>query len=176
MSNYKNIKLDIPFFKEGVTFNTKSSHYTLEKSLSQELYNIIESGGLTIHLVEVFYRKPGSPSPIHTDGRGQTDIGKLNFVFDTSNSKMVWYAVKEGTNPKMKNTNIGTKYNSYDINDVDVIESIHLTGPVIIQAGIPHNIIDITTPRTCVSVVMMKNGQLATIEQITDVFSKYVVN
>jgi hypothetical protein len=168
--------LDIPFFKEGVAFTSTDTHYSVKNSLSDELCNIIKSGGLTIHLVEAFYRTCGNFSPIHTDSMGQPDIGKLNFVFDSANSKMVWYTPKNGMFPIAKITKIGTKYNTYNTNQVDILESVHLTGPVIIQAGVPHNIVDVTGPRTAVSVILFKDGRIAKMGEIVEVFNKYVIN
>lgn len=174
---YKIIQMNIPFFKEGVEFTRTDGHYNvgLENSISDELYNFILSKGLTVHLVEAFYRNLRHVSPIHTDSIGQSNLGKLNFIFDSGNSEMRWYSPKEGEFPINKTTVIGTKYKQYETNQVDVIESAHLTGPAIVQVGVPHNIVNVTGPRTCVSIVLFKNRQMAKMEEIIEAFSEYIV-
>jgi hypothetical protein len=47
--------------------------------------------------------------------------------------------------------------------------------PSIIQAGVPHNIVNYIEPRWCLSIVLVKqNGERLTMKESINIFNKYV--
>lgn len=180
MINYKLFTTEIPFFKDDINYDSfpKTFHGSVPESyLSNELLKIIQSTGLTIRLVETFFRNPNrNPrSPIHVDAGGRfTDIAKLNYIFRGNGSKMLWYQPLND-NKIISKTPINTSYISYELDQVKLIESVELHGPAIIQAGVPHSIINETEDRLCVSVVLFNSSRPATMNEVLTLFEPYLI-
>jgi hypothetical protein len=66
---------------------------------------------------------------------------------------------------------------AYDLHEVEIIGRQTVGFPSIVQAGIPHNIINYEEPRYCLSVVFVKNTgrELLTMTEAIDLFDKYSV-
>jgi len=105
---------------------------------------------------EVFYTPPKGQLPIHIDVYGD-EITKMNWIYGATDSEMIWYKVKDPNKPLNKQlTPIGTPYVLYNLEDCDKIFSDRIQKPSIINAAIPHGVINPTDiGRWCVSYVLL---------------------
>ena len=179
MNNFYFLNLDIPLFKEGITFHdiTKVSIAILdeEKYLNEKIFMLLDSLGLKIFFVETFFKTPDKPSGIHIDASGG-DYTKLNWVFGGGDSKMGWFEPID-KKPKLisKNT-AGKPFVSYAQNEVTEIERTVVKNPTLIQVGLPHNVFDVTEERFCVSILFKhkSSDQRPTMNESVQIFKKYI--
>jgi hypothetical protein len=90
---------------------------------------------------------------------------------------MCWY---ESLDKKYKPINVTpTKTLSihYTSDDVKEIERTKIQNPIIVQVGIPHNIIDVTEDRLCISLVPKHKSILArvTMAESLVIFKDYLI-
>ena len=177
MTNCVDINLHLNPLKEGIDIKSYgiNSHTRFPISdINPDLIELFESLDLKILLVEVFYTKPHRFTSIHTDARGG-DYTKLNYIYGGNNSKMVWYKPKNDIEKSVSTTSIGTPYLEYKMSEVTKIEDKVVNFPSIIQAGIPHNIINQKEPRYCLSIVLIRNNDnRLTMKESIELFSNYI--
>jgi hypothetical protein len=157
MQNFRYLNLNIPLFNEGVSINSfpkcNIAIIDKEKLIHPEIFKFFDSLGLQIFFVESFFKYPGN-GIIHTDA-ASGDYTKLNWVFGNGDAKMIWYKTKENI-VKTSLKNIAEKtYLKYFQHEVDEIERAVIKNPTLVQVGIPHNIIDITEDRLCISIIFI---------------------
>ena len=186
MKNFYFLNLDIPLFKDGITEADipRESISTLEqeKYISKELFNFFDSLNLKILLVESFFKTTGAKGGIHVDFTGG-DYVKLNWVFGDNNAKMIWYepintSSTDVLSKLIHKTPTNTSYILYPLNRVREIERAVIKNPTLVQVGIPHNILDVTEDRICVSIVIKDKdtNKRLTMSEAIDRFSSYIPN
>jgi hypothetical protein len=179
MNNFCFLNLKIPLFKEGITVNDlPKTHIAIidrEKIINENIFQFFKSLNLKISLVETFYKTPGATGSIHTDVDGG-DYTKLNWVFGGRESQMCWYKPKARVKKRISVTSANTRYLSFNALEVDEIERTPITGPVLVQVGIPHHIINVKESRYCVSFVFLnQNNQRLTMKESVNVFKDYIL-
>ena len=186
MKNFYFLNLDIPLFKNGITVadipKESISILDQEKYISKDIFNFFNSLNLKILLVESFFKTTGAKGGIHVDFTGG-DYVKLNWVFGDSNAKMIWYE-PINTSPNdilskfLHKTATNTSYILYHLNRVKEIERAVIKNPTLVQVGIPHNVLDVTEDRICVSIVIKdKNtNKRLTMSEAVDRFNSYIPN
>ena len=178
MTNCFDINLHLNPLKEDIDIKSYGidSHARLPISdINPDLIELFKSLDLKILLVEVFYTKPHRVTSIHIDARGG-DYTKLNYIYGGKNSKMVWYKPKNDIKKSVSTTSIGTPYLEYKMSEVTKIEDKVVNFPSIIQAGIPHNIINQAEHRYCLSIVLIRNNDnRITMEESIELFSNYII-
>lgn len=140
-------------------------------------YELMESNGLILRRVELFYGPENTPYTlgIHIDN-GPGDRSKINWVFGGEGCTMHWYRI---TNSKPKDqlnltTPVGSRYNVFEPDEVTMIHTNTIKNPSLVQAGIPHNIINPGKERWCYSMVVEDpaTGDNATFGRIKKIFNK----
>ena len=87
---------------------------------------------------------------------------------------MMWYKPKDNIVKSTTKTAINTRYISYASYEVEMIDKQSVKFPSIIQAGIPHNIINYSEPRWCLSIMLVKNtGERLTMKESINIFNEY---
>ena len=171
------VKDDTPLFKP----HYQLPHYAerLHQDVSIDVINPywidrVESGGLQVLRVELFYAPPGLDyvMGIHTDS-GMGDRSKINWVFGGEGSLMHWYRV---VNPKQKEqlvTPVGSQYNLYEPDEIKLMHSTTIQNPAIVQIGVPHNITNPGQERWCYSMVITDpaTGSNATFGSVKRIFT-----
>lgn len=156
MQHFSFLNLDIPLFKEGISYTDLSrkniAMLDQDQYINEEILNFFDSLNLTLLLVESFFKRPGATGNIHVDAMGG-DYAKLNWVFGGGDSKMCWYDPHNKSVKPIFKTSTGTPYIAYTHDQVDRIEVTAIRNPTLVQVGIPHNIINVTEDRFCVSFV-----------------------
>ena len=116
------------------------NRYFKETIRSQLLKNLpeleTEIKNSVINFVQLFYTPPNAGRNIHTDGR---NLWGLNYVIpQDSDSHMSWYKPLSTVEKQPKETVIGTKYFTYELNEVQLLENQTLHGLCLVSTNIPH--------------------------------------
>jgi len=178
MTNCVDINLSLNPLKEGIdikSYNTANHIRFPLSNINNDLISLIDKLNLKILLTELFYTKPYVITKIHIDVTGG-DYTKLNYIFGGKDSEMLWYKPKDNTTKSINKTPIDTSYISYALHEVEMIDKQFVKFPSIIQAGVPHNIINYSEPRWCLSIVLVKqNGERLTMKESKEIFNDYIV-
>ena len=148
--------------------------------LNEELIDFFKNRGIHLIRVEVFYTVPRGSNIIHSDVTTLGDVAKINWVYGGNGSKMEWYQPNSTYNPEVK-SGTPTKTNSPTLNfsktEVDLVHEQPVQSPSIVQAGCPHNMINGSTERICISTIFenIETRQRLTIAEATKIFREYVV-
>lgn len=150
------LNLNIPLFKDNTNSHSfpKVRHKRLTIDLiNPEIHRLFDSLNLRIILVEVFYSKPNLFSGIHVDSTGG-DINKINWIYGGKDCQMHWYSINDSNSVKDEDkTIIGTRYQSFNLDEVTLEYSNVLSSPSLVHGGVPHNVNNGTEDRWCVSLV-----------------------
>jgi hypothetical protein len=156
MKNFCFLNLNISLFKDEKSIDDipKSMIHTLNhyEFLNKELLSFFDSLNLKITFAETFFKAAGHSGGIHVDSLGG-DYIKLNWIYGSGESQMCWYEILDKKDKPVNTTSTNTKSIIYTFNEVKEIERTKVYNPTIVQVGIPHNIIDVTEDRLCVSLV-----------------------
>lgn len=122
-----------------------------EKYINPEVSSILRNKGFDIESIEIFKANKANPrlkihiddSPFLNGGYVHDDIGKLNWIYGNLNCNMIWYRELEGTVRK-DSVNSFSPFVEFAEEDVEEIININLGRNAIIQAAIPHTVINET--------------------------------
>jgi len=154
-------------------------HYKLElNAVNPEIKSFLEKLGIGILTVEVFFTPPFMKRGIHIDTAYSGDNTRLNWIYCQGENIMNWYTPKGGVQPMIKDTLVSTKSLSYNANQVELIhiEKI-ISGTVIVQVGIPHNVQNLRYPRwsVCFSICKLQDKSRITVEEAQLLFKNYII-
>lgn len=156
--NSLNIKLP-PLSPDFNIFETTRHQISVDtKYVNPELTKLLSDLGIYVVYIDLFYRKPFHVGSIHCDETGG-DITKINWVYGGKGSSMNWYKIKHDTNLKNKKvstTEASTSYIRFESTEVDFCyRSSMLSGPYLIQAGLPHLVMNCVENRYALSFVIV---------------------
>ena len=179
MNKYCNhLNLDFPLFKENVDVNQFKQVYHTRGDVAIHLHpallDFLNSINLQVTHLEMFYSKPEFKQKIHIDNTGNECV-KINYVFGGANSIMNWYTIKDNIVPTIKETRIGTKYISCAEDEVNLVHQSVVKFPSLIQVGVPHNIINSSEDRLCVSLMLSRNKIHITMNEALTIFKPYII-
>lgn len=184
MNNYcVDLNLDLPIFESALTpVEFLKQNYKLEghfqvdvNHLSTELKMFFDKVGLTVRLVEIFYRQPNAVGNIHSDTEIAGDYAKLNWVY--GNGTMYWYKTNKNYTPTILNTTAIKSYALYySESEVELVHSQIVGQPSLVQVGCPHKVINDNTERFCISVVFetVNTKERLTFQEAISVFSEFI--
>jgi hypothetical protein len=158
----RHLKLPLELDSSGLkkiqeSYKDINSYFVFDIDVDPNIVNYLKTNfNVDVTHGEVFYTPPKGRLPIHIDVYGD-EITKMNWVFGATDSEMVWYKIKDPNKPLNKQlTPIGTPYVLYEIDDCDKIYSDRINKPSIINAAIPHDVINNTDiGRWCISYVLL---------------------
>lgn len=149
------LKFDIPVF-------AKANHQRID-TIPQPLIEFLKDHECQVSIAEVFKKDPGyhSHRGIHLDGLDFDDHVKINFVIDNFDSIMCWWQAKE---PKYLNnevTVIGTNFIWAEAQHCDLLASVSIDRPALVNVGQLHSIESVTvnTRYAFTFMIMKNNGQ-----------------
>lgn len=151
-------------------------HITVDPAvINPHWANKLAQHGLRMGRVELFYGPPDFPYTlaIHTDTT-MGDRGKLNWVIGGEGCTMHWYRVVTERPKERLPTQVGSVYNNYEPDEVECIHTTVVKTPSLVQAGIPHNIVNPGQERWCYSMVVddPKINTNATFRSVKKVFEQ----
>jgi hypothetical protein len=169
---------DTPLFVEGYQHPhyPERCHVDVDPAeISPHWYELMERNNLILKRVELFYGPPNNPYTlgIHIDN-GYGDRSKINWVFGGAGSVMHWYQPLHSHNKQVQSTPVHSNYTLYEPSEVKLLHSQEIVNPSLVQAGIPHNIVNPGHERWCYSMVIMdpKTNDNATFGRIKNLFKK----
>lgn len=133
----------------------RRTELVIQEHINEDIIDVLAKRNITVILAELFYSVPHITSVIHSDTFGN-DISKINWIYGGKGSKMNWYHVNQENNlisGSSRNT-----YKMYQENEVSLIHSTELCSPSLIQAAVPHNIINGAEERWAVSLMLRDNS------------------
>jgi hypothetical protein len=135
---------------------------------------------LNIRYSEIFHLVPGKyvEHAIHIDGTEFDRHVKLNFVYCDSPSYMNWYTLKKRKSLSSRLTPAGTNFLSAHDDDVDLVYSVQVGKPSLVNVGVLHNIsTGIQTPRCCFSFLIgyIDSNSIVTWDNAIEIFKDYII-
>ena len=177
--NFKKLNLGVPFLQSDldITNIRKVSKFNSLLILDPLLINLISKLGLKAdRTVVIYYPRSASTSLIHIDDDGVLDQTNLNFVIYNESAMTNWYSPIVGYSGNPMSTTLAS-IRSYDINKLTLIESINTTGEGLFQAGVPHNVSNISSDRWCFSVKLRTlENNVVKWEDAVRTFEKFIMN
>lgn len=173
---------DIPLFKEEqflFVLKTKNHYKINPDEIHPAMHLAFNKLDLEIVFVESFFKIPFQSNRIHKDAPGYTDATKINWVFDGEDSTMNWYEPRnDKVLPLQDITSIGVQYSYYQRSDLNLLHSQQVTGPSIVQVGIPHNITMGTKHRHCISAFFKQknSSEYIPFDKSKDLFKDYIIS
>lgn len=181
MKNFCFLNLNIPLFKDGKSIDDipKSHIFTLnrEEFLNKELLSFFDSLNLKITFAETFFKGSGHRGHVHVDSLGG-DYIKLNWIYGSGESQMCWYEILDKKDKPVNITSTKTQSIHYTLDEVKEIERTKIYNPTIVQVGIPHNIIDVTKDRLCISLIPKhkSTNKRVTMAESLLIFKDYLID
>jgi hypothetical protein len=148
-------------------------------SINPAMKTFLESLGVGVLMVEVFYTPPFMNRGIHIDTAQGGDITKLNWVYCEGDHIMNWYEPKPDAPRNIAMTGVSTNYVSYKDSEVNLVHSEKMTtNNIIVQVGSPHNVRNLRYPRwaLCFTICYLKDNSRITIAEAQEIFKDYLVN
>jgi hypothetical protein len=145
--------------------------------LHPEMKEWLDNVGLRVTWIELFYRTPFSFMSIHTD-TSPGDFTKINWVYGGRDSTMTWYKLNDSdpSNKSITKTDVNTSYTNYTSGEVTPIFSSTMSGPHVVQVGIPHSISNPREKRYCLSfVVEDKSGKRLSMAETCALLANYII-
>ncbi len=145
--------------------------------MNSEMKTFLESLGIKVSWIELFYRKPGYPGSIHADSIGG-DFTKINWVTGGKDSIMIWFKIINSAIEKNKTslTMANTGYIKYMWDEVTMVHSEFMLGPSLVQVGVPHLIINPSEDRYCLSFVLTDMyGKRLTMAESCKLLKDYII-
>lgn len=172
-----NLNFNIPVFRDSVDLEKFTSCYQMQghrSDLNPTLLKFLLTKNIKVFFFETFFLLPDNREVIHIDHLSG-DYVKLNYVYYGNNSKMNWYKPKDEIKKSISTTPIGTKFISYNKNEVDLLHSQSVGFPGLVQVGIPHSITNPEDKRLCISLVLhnLKCKRL-TMNESLEIFKEYI--
>jgi hypothetical protein len=180
MNRYCNhLNLDfLPLFKETVDINqfklVRHTKGNLKFHLHPVFLDFLNSINLQAGGLEMFYSNPNFIQGIHIDDTGNERV-KLNYIYGGKNSFMNWYDIKDNVVPVIKQTRTGSSYVEFTEDEVNLVYQSNVKFPSLVQVGIPHNIINPTEHRLCVSVLLYRNNSCINMTDAIESFKQYMI-
>jgi hypothetical protein len=183
MNNYcVDLQVDLPLFDSNLSpveflkqKYTLTGHFQintddLNKKLSLWFLNL----GLSIRLIEIFYRQPNAVGNIHSDTSIPGDYAKLNWVY--GNGIMNWYKIAGINNSTIHITDINSHAIYYKESEVELVHSQKVGQPSLVQVGCPHKVINFDSERVCISLVFesINTKQRLTFQEAKTLFKDYI--
>jgi hypothetical protein len=106
-----------------------------------------------------------------------SDISKLNWVWGGTGSVMEWRSLKSGRELKSKLTPIYTSYLHADLEDTDVIDSVELKNPTLVQVGCLHSVKNTIDTRYCLAICFIdkETKKRIPMEKAIEIFNEYTL-
>ena len=146
--------------------------------INPKLVNFLSQYGLQAKWLEVHMRTPGYICKIHTDTfTSKGEYVKINWVYGGRNSYMSWYSPKNSKSGTSRLTDIEkTEFVEYQPYEVDLIATYPTHNkPYIVQAGVPHTVINPKETRYCLCCVLQTtSGGKPTMNEVKNLLINYI--
>jgi len=171
------INLDIsPLRGEiDITSFTKEYWKTIPISdINPKLIIFLMQHGLGFPKVATFYSEGEMVHPIHIDNGSLSDMVKINWTYG-DNHIMNWYSTD--INKQSSTENIDRTYIYYKSSEVKLIHSQKVDCPSLVQVGLPHNVVNYSGSRRCISMALFHKhtNKYVTMQEALELFTGIIV-
>jgi hypothetical protein len=152
-------------------------HYELGlDTINPKMKSFLESLGVGVIMVEVFYTPPFMERGIHIDTPNGGDITKLNWLYCEGEHRMHWYNQKaEG---EVQQNRVATKLIHFTKDQVELIHTETLTtNNVLVHVGVPHNVRNLRHRRwaICLTICKLNSTNRITVAESQQIFKDYII-
>ena len=155
MSDYfKKLSFPVPFLSESFVCEKqwKLGTAPITEILSPDMLELLKKiDDFRLKGLIIYYSGESTSSPIHIDNYNVYDQTNLNFYINANDSLVNWYRSINKYPGLPKHNGVAWK-RDYEIDKMQLIESVNLQGACLFQSGVPHNVSNITSPRWCISI------------------------
>ena len=179
MSNYfKKLSFPVPFLNESFVYDKprKLGITPVTEILSPEMLELLKKiDNFRLGGIIIYYSETQKSSAIHIDNHNVYDQTNLNFYINAKDSIVNWYRPTDNYLGIPKHNGVAVK-RDYEIDKMQLIESVNLQGACLFQSGVPHNVSNITSPRWCVSIkVSLHNSKYFKWQDALSKFEQFIV-
>lgn len=176
--------LNLPFnFNKELPDFSESPHVVMTRADFPLFERWLNTLKLTIRHADVFKKEPGWPfnynGTIHIDGNDFDNHAKINFVYNSGTSKIVWYKLKDGCSVIDFPSRAYTPAKAAKPDDCVQVASALTNRPMVLNVGQLHDIRDIDQTRFCFSFQLAPLGNLKSKvfwKDIPEYFKDYIDN
>jgi len=189
-TNFVELNLNLKILRDDFKYLTyhRSQHMIYrpepEKSLHPELISFFKSLNVKTK-VFLFKTPPKIKSAIHSDGitTNNRDCA-INWVWGAEEHIMCWWKEKSNNvkstfnNARDTHASVGpVEYLNWNIDQVDLIQSVKITKPSLVKIGMPHSVENFSnTDRWCLSIRMILPPSTVTWDKSLKLFKEYIIN
>jgi len=156
----------------------KHSKLDINTELRQEVKDFFDKYNMFIEVVEIFYLFPYGSMSIHNDRAVPGDFSKVNWIYGGKDSVMNWYKVLNGSGggAPLYTTPINSPSLQYRPHEVELVHTQTVGQPSLVQVGCPHNVVNGSEERFCVSVVFKHKSTRSrvTMQESLEIFKNYI--
>jgi hypothetical protein len=177
-NNFKKLSFPVPFLSESFVCEKQwklgTAHIT--EILSPDMLELLKKiDDFRLNGLIIYYSGESTSSPIHIDNYNVYDQTNLNFYINAKDSLVNWYRPTDNYLGMPKHNGVAVK-RDYEIDKMQLIESVNLQGACLFQSGVPHNVSNITSPRWCVSIkVSLHNSKYFKWQDALSRFDQFIV-
>jgi hypothetical protein len=176
--------INLPIYPLRVDIDTLPKVYWTALKISDVNSNLlsffIKHGTLPTSIAS-FYSEGFIEHPIHIDNTHESDMVKFIWTFG-ENHLMNWFATKNNFIEKKAYAGDGKLIDSryhipYLPHEVSLVHSQPVGFPSLIQAGIPHNVVNFSGERRCISIALVniKTREYITMAHAIKLFNDYIL-
>jgi hypothetical protein len=186
----KKLSLPIPFNPVNLNSYQIQSKTTRESPFQSDILNVefidwLKQFDLFVNDCRVFNAPPLVRYDPHKDIsfipdllKLHSDCVKINVVYNSVNSKMIWYKLKKNMSPKVVTNRVGDKINVYPIDILDQIYEAETDSSSMLINGMEiHTLHNGTTHRLCFSMPLfnLSNRKRISWDKAVNIFKDYLV-
>ena len=179
MNNYCN-KLNFPNLNVDLTSHKKENRNQIrvpKDILGTDIKHVLDSVGVKVSWVEVFFLGKDADHTIHCDGHELDDKAKLNYIVGGKDSLMAWYSDVDPNKIEKRTSPANTSYLA--INADQITPSFSRTmdeGFYLVHVGMFHNVWNKHEDRYCLSACLLdsETNQRLTFQQLQIRFIYYI--
>jgi hypothetical protein len=176
-NNFKKLSFPVPFLNESFVYDKprKLGITPVTEILSPEMLELLKKiDNFRLGGIIIYYNETQESSAIHIDNHNVYDQTNLNFYINAKDSLVNWYRPTDNYLGIPKHNGVAVK-RDYEIDKMQLIESVNLQGACLFQSGVPHNVSNITSPRWCVSIkVSLHNSKYFKWQDALSKFEQFI--
>lgn len=164
---------DLPELTPNFNFEIKPDQTYTNCHIDDSTYSIVEnwinSLGLTIGHFSALICAPNGGIPLHKDYKDATEFPKINWVYGSGTIRFF----KTNITPSaVLKTDLNLPYEYFDSYDNSIlVEEYHGNGTMLLNAAIPHDVVDVRDYRYCFSLTPLKRrGRLLSWQEAVEIF------
>jgi hypothetical protein len=146
--------------------------------VNPKLKSFMDQRNIMVSLVDIFYCGPYEAHPIHVDQPHvdqfvENDYVRINWIYGGEGSEMKWYKFRNHIDQLDRHK---VQHIVYGPDDVECIHSQAISGPHLVQVGIPHTVQNQDQKRhsICADIIHKDTGRRITMNQALNIFKDLI--